>query len=108
METTTHPIATSVPARASSCHGASQASGSWLSRRRSLLIGSGVVVAGIALALSHHWLAAAALAPLLYLLPCFALMYICMKGMNHGEQASSAPAAAANAAPSVGTDTPRL
>lgn len=107
METTNHPIVTSAPARASSCHGAGQDSGSWLSRRRGLVFGGGAIVAGTALALSHHWLAAAALAPLLYLLPCLALMYMCMKSMKHGEQASTAPASA-NADPSIGTDTARL
>ena len=104
METTDHPIATSVPERASSCHSASQASGTWLRRRRGLVFGGGAIVAGTALALSQHWLTAAALAPLLYLLPCAAMMLMCMKGMNHGEQTSAAPASA-SADTSIGSGT---
>jgi hypothetical protein len=43
-------------------------------------------VGAIALALTQHWLAVAELGPLLFLLPCALMMFMCMKGMNHGQQ----------------------
>jgi len=69
---------------------------SWLRRWYGLVI-AGVVTAGVvALALSQRWLAVADLAPLLFILPCAAMMFICMKGMNHGQQNDSAQASARN------------
>jgi Protein of unknown function (DUF2933) len=56
---------------------------SWLSSRRVLVL---AVVAGIAaLASGWYWLGFAAIAPLLFLLPCAAMMAFCMKGMGNGE-----------------------
>jgi hypothetical protein len=98
METTNHPMTTPA-AGSSSCHNASQGSVSWLSRRRGLVFGGGAIVAGVALALSQHWLTVAELIPLLFLLPCAAMMFMCMKGMNHGHQTSASPA-------STSADTP--
>ena len=99
METTNHPITTPAAAGSSSCHSASQSSGSWLGRRRGLVFGGGAIVAGVALALSQHWLAVADLVPLLFVLPCAAMMFMCMKGMNHGQQTGGTQV-------SAGTDTP--
>jgi len=33
--------------------------------------------------------AVADLVPLLYVLPCAAMMFVCMKGMSHGQQADT-------------------
>jgi hypothetical protein len=47
-------------------------------------------VAGIvALASGWYWLGFAAIAPLLFLLPCAALMAFCMKGAGNGESQCS-------------------
>ncbi|MBY0320272.1 MAG: DUF2933 domain-containing protein [Reyranella sp.] len=51
-----------------------------------------VIVAGTGLALSQHWLGIASLLPLLVVLPCMAMMFMCMKGMNHGQQTDSTTA----------------
>lgn len=48
-----------------------------------------VIAAGIGLALSEHWLDIAQLVPLLFVLPCIAMMFMCMKGMNHSQQVDS-------------------
>jgi hypothetical protein len=104
METTNRLITTPAAAGNSSCHGASQGSGSWLSRRRGLVLGGGVIVAGAALGLSQHWLTVADLVPLLFVLPCAVMMFMCMKGMNHGQQTSAAPASAGADTP-ISTDT---
>jgi hypothetical protein len=104
METINHLTTTPATAGSSSCHSAKQGSGSWFSRRRGLILGGGAIVAGIALALSQHWLAVAALTPLLFLLPCAVMMFMCMKGMNHGQQGSTAPASTPAVTP-VSTDT---
>lgn len=54
--------------------------------RRTLWIIAGVAVAGLTvLALGANWIAFATLVPLLYVLPCAAMMVMCMKGMNHGQ-----------------------
>jgi hypothetical protein len=54
METTNHLITTPAAAGSSSFASASQASGSWLSRRRGWVFGVGAIAAGTALALSQH------------------------------------------------------
>ena len=89
METTNRPITTPAAAGNSSCHDASQGPGNWLSRRRGLVFGGGAIVAGTALALSQHRLAVAELTPLLFVLPCAVMMFMCMKGMNYGTQAGA-------------------
>lgn len=97
METKNLPIATSPATGGSSCHGGGQSPGNWFARRRGLIL-AGVAAAGIAVGLSQHWLTVVELTPLLFLLPCLVMMFMCMKGMKHGQQAS-APTA------SVSTDT---
>ena len=60
----------------------------WLGRRRGAVIAVAAIAAGAALALSQSWLAAADLAPLLYVLPCAAVMFVCMR---HGQQSNTHP-----------------
>ena len=73
----------------------------WHDRRRGLVI-AGAATAGVAaLALSQHWLAAADLLPLLYVLPCAAMMLMCMKGSGNGRQATAATAAPPNEPPTL-------
>ncbi len=61
---------------------------------RTLSVIASVAVAGlIMLALVANWIAFASLMPLLYVLPCVAMMFMCMKGMNHGQKAGSSDAA---------------
>jgi DUF2933 family protein len=99
METTNHPITTPATAGSSSCHSAHQGSGSWISRQRGLVFGGAAIVAGAALALSQHWLTVGELAPLLFVLPCAAMMLMCMRGTNRDQHTSAIPA-------SVSSDTP--
>jgi DUF2933 family protein len=94
METTNRLLTSPATAGNSSCHYASQGPRSWLSRRRGLVFGGGAIVAGTVLALSQHWLNVAELTPLLFLLPCAVMMFICMKGMNHGKQTGAAQGSA--------------
>jgi len=104
METTNHLITTPAAPGSFSRHGASQGSGSWLSRRHGLVFAGGAIVAGTALALDLRWLAVPELTPLLFLLPCAVVMFICMKGMNHGQQ-TSAVEVSADTDIAAGTDT---
>ena len=90
METKNLPIATSPASDGSSCRSAGQSSGNWFARRRGLIL-AGAAAAGIAIGLSQHWLTIVELTPLLFLLPCLAMMFMCMKGMNHGRQTSASP-----------------
>ena len=85
----------------SSCHTAVQGSAGWLGRRRTLVVAAAATAAAAAgaLALGQHWLAAAALQPLLFILPCAAMMFMCMKSMNHGQQTETAQTSSRNEAP---------
>jgi threonine/homoserine/homoserine lactone efflux protein len=65
----------------------------WLRPWRWLAIAGVLIGAGTALALSQQWLAVATLVPLLYVLPCAAMMFMCMRGMNHGRPTGTATAA---------------
>jgi len=62
----------------------------WLSGRRGVVIVIAVaaIAAAAALALSQSWLAVADLVPLLYVLPCAAMMFVCMR---HGQQSDNHP-----------------
>jgi hypothetical protein len=84
METKNHLISPSATTGSASCHGSSQGSGNWFSRRRGLVLGVGAVLIGVAVALNQHWVALAALAPLLFVLPCAVMLIVCMKAMGHG------------------------
>jgi len=101
MGTTNGQITAPTPGTNSSCHRPSQGSGGWLGGRRSLAIAGGVTAAGTAVAIGQHWLAAADLVPLLFALPCAAMMFMCMKGMNHGQQAGNAPSSTGTATSSA-------
>src|SRR6266478_4232023 len=65
----------------SSCHMGGQGSPGRLGRSRGLVIAAAVTTVAVAgaLALGQHSLAAANLLPLLYVLPCAAMMFMCMK-----------------------------
>lgn len=75
--------------------------------RRMLWIIAGVIVAGLTmLSLGENWIAFATLVPLLYLLPCAAMLFMCMKGMNNGPKSSSSNVASTPvAAPSLSDET---
>jgi hypothetical protein len=83
MNTTTTQVP--VTATGNSCHETGQGIRGWVARRRSLVIVGAVVAATIAFALSQHWLAAASLVQLLFVLPCAIMMFMCMKG-SHGKR----------------------
>ena len=87
----------------SACHVAGQGSSGWLGRRSGLIIGAAVVTvaAAGALAEGQHWLAAAALQPLLFILPCAAMMFLCMRGMNHCGRPDTARTPSRNEAPTT-------
>ncbi len=87
----------------SSCHVGGQGSSGWLRRRRGLLIAAAVttVAAAGSLALGQHSLAVANLLPLLYVVPCAAMMFMCMKGMHHGQQTGTAQTSSQNEAPTT-------
>jgi|SRR5712671_2671032 len=88
----------------SSCHVAEQGSSGWLGGHRGFVVVAAATTAAGALALSQHWLAAADLRPLLYILPCAAMMFMCMKSMNHGRQTDTAQTSSRNEATTT-TDT---
>ena len=100
---TTNRQLTTPAAGGSSSHGAGKASPAWLSGRRDLVVGVAAAAAAIALALSQHWLAITDLVPLLVVLPCAAMMFTCMKGMNRGQQADTAQSSLQNGAPTLPT-----
>ena len=105
METTNLLITTPPAAENSSCHSATHGAGGWLSRRRPLVFAGGAIVAGAALALSQHWLTVVDLVPLLFVVPCAVMMFMCMKGgMNQDQQRGSTQASARPGMP-IGTDT---
>jgi fatty acid desaturase len=83
-----------------SCHIGGQGSPRWFGRSRSLVIAAAITAVALAgaLALSQHSLAVTNLLPLLYVLPCAAMMFMCMKGMHHGQQSSTAGTSSQNEA----------
>jgi hypothetical protein len=103
MEMKNQLIATSAAAGSSSCHSASPGSGSWPTRRRGWVFGGAIIVIGTAVALSQHWLTVAALIPVLFVLPCAVMMFMCMKGMSHGQDKSAVQSSASTKTP-IGTD----
>ncbi|WP_299110059.1 DUF2933 domain-containing protein [uncultured Bradyrhizobium sp.] len=72
-----------------SCHSGKGGGGSFMSGRSGMVLIAMAVLAGLALALDQHWLLAAQLVPLLFLLPCMAMMFMCLKG--HGGHRSAQP-----------------
>jgi uncharacterized membrane protein len=89
------------------CHGSGSPSQSWLAKRRGWVVLGLAAVAGTGLALGAGWVTIAALAPLLYVLPCAAMMLVCMRGMNHGTQTSQNQTSSAPPSPAAG-DAQRL
>ena len=102
METTNTPVPTPA-AGGSSCHAPGQGRRGWLSGRRGLVVAAVAVTSAAALALDQHWLAVADLVPLLFVMPCAAMMFMCMKG-HHGPQTNAAPAPMPGGTPGI-TDT---
>ena len=78
-----------------------QDSSGWVSR--GLVIAAAVTTAAAvgALALGQRWLAVVDLLPLLYALPCAAMMFMCMKGRSHGRQAGTTQTSSRNEALSL-------
>ena len=71
------------------CHASgspSQSGVAWLAKHRGWVMLGSAAVAGTGLALGEGWVTFAGLAPLLYSLPCAAMMVFCMKGMSSGMQ----------------------
>ena len=101
---TTNGQVTAPAADSSSCHGAGQGSPGWLSGRRNLAVGAAVAAAAVSLALGHQWLAVTDLVPLVVVLPCAVMMFMCMKGMNHGQQTDTTQASVQSIR-STATDT---
>ena len=98
---TTNTNVTTPAAGGSSCHDTGQGAGGWLGGRRRIVVAVAVIAAAtIALALGQHWIAATNLVSLLFLLPCAAMMFMCMKG-NHGQQTSTPPASTQGDTPSI-------
>ena len=98
METTNTPVTHA--ANGSPCRGAGQGSRGWLGGRRGLVVATVAVTSAAALALDQHWLAVADLVPLLFVMPCAAMMFMCMKG-NHGSRTNAAPAPVPGEAPGI-------
>jgi hypothetical protein len=92
METANHLVPVSTDADGSSWRRGTRLFAHWLNRRRVFLLGGGVIVASIALALGQRWVTLGALVPLLWLSPCLVMMTMCMKGRNSEEQAVPARA----------------
>jgi Protein of unknown function (DUF2933) len=89
METTNTQVtipAPGIPSR----RGTGQGIRGGLRGRRSLIIAGVIAAAATALVLGQHWLAAANLGSLLFILPCAAMMLMCMKG-SHGQQTNAPP-----------------
>jgi Protein of unknown function (DUF2933) len=57
-------------------------------QHRSVIIAVTLAAAVAAFALSQYWLPAATFAPLILLVPCAVMMFMCMRGMNRSEQAN--------------------
>lgn len=60
----------------------------WLGSRQGKIT-AGVVLAVPAAALGWSWLGSEAMLPLLYTLPCAAMMFFCVKGMGNGQKDSA-------------------
>jgi hypothetical protein len=57
----------------------------WLGKQRGVVIALGAASVAV-IALSEHWLAITDLVPLLFVLPCAAMMLKCAQGKNRGPQ----------------------
>jgi hypothetical protein len=86
MKTQIDSATTLAPQGAESCHGGSRGRATWFARNRVWLIAGLATAAGAGFALSQDWIAVANLVPLLFTLPCAAMMFMCMKGMRQGQR----------------------
>jgi hypothetical protein len=75
----------------------------WLSGRRGFVIAAIAAAVPTAFALGQHWLTVADLVPLLFVLPCAAMMLKCLKGAN-GNPRPDTPQASAQSDRPVDTD----
>jgi hypothetical protein len=75
----------------------------WLSRPRGFVIAAAAGSAA-AIALGQHWLAVADVLPLLFVLPCAAMMFRCMSIKNSSPQTDTTQASAQSDTPAI-TDT---
>lgn len=85
-------------------HGSGSTGQSWLAKRRGWIVIALLTVAGIGLALGAGWVTVATLLPLLFILPCMAMMVMCMKGMNQ-QQGPTAGQTSAPVPPPTSGDT---
>jgi hypothetical protein len=69
-----------------------------------LVIAIAGAVAAVALAASQRWFAVADLVPLLFVLPCAVMMFMCMNGMSRGQRTDTTQASAQSDTP-IATDT---
>ena len=70
------------PASAAGAAGSTAKRFGWLRGRRAAVLAA-VALAVAAFAFGSAWFGFAAILPLLYLLPCAAMLYFCQKGMNN-------------------------
>ena len=84
--------ATAPAGSGSSCHAAKQGSPSRRLRSRGLIIAAALTAGVVVLAVWQRWLTLAELTPLLFAVPCAVMMFMCMKGMNHGQSGDAAQA----------------
>jgi hypothetical protein len=78
------------------------AASSWLIRRRGLVVAVAMVAVATALAVGQHWVAVADLLPLLYVLPCAVMLFVCMKGHGPETDTKQISARSDTSAPSGG------
>jgi hypothetical protein len=87
------------------CHSTGQGLSGWFSRGLVIAAAVALVAATGALAVGQHWVAAASLLPLLYLLPCATMMFMCMRGLSHVQQAGAAQTSSRNDVPTADVRT---
>ncbi len=63
-----------------------------ISHKTFKIVAGAALIGLLLLALGEKWVALSAVAPLLYILPCAVMMFMCMKGMNHGRNEGSSDA----------------
>jgi len=78
-------------AQGHSCHAPGGRLRDWFRGRRGVVIGTtaAVTAAATGFALAEGWIAVRDLVPLLFAVPCAAMMFMCMTGMNHRRGADS-------------------
>ena len=97
MQTTNTAITIAATDNTSS-YGTAKITPAWVGR--GLIVAAVAALCATALALGYHWIAAADLLTLLYVLPGAAMMLMCMKG-HHGRATRGAPASGPDRAPNI-------